>query len=287
MKICWDNLEKLIFIKSLGKWRSDKWKYYEYVESCTYCGEPCFARDGNSQKEILSYCDRECVSKCSMQRKKQGESLSASWKDPSKRKYMILNTEKAVRAWKSKRRDEIRLINKDKKICSVCGKEKDIKCFSKDKRLIMQLASTCRSCQGKQYKQWICKDGNKEHRNKYARDRVNSNPKHKLNMRISNSIRNSIISGKNGQTWSLLVDYLIDDLMKHLEKQFSDGMTWENYGEWHIDHKIPISAHNFTKPEHRDFKRCWSLKNLQPMWASENISKGAKLERQFQPSLAI
>ena len=64
-------------------------------------------------------------------------------------------------------------------------------------------------------------------------------------------------------------------------------MIWGNYGDWHIDHKIPISAFNFTKPEHEDFKRCWALSNLQPLWAKDNISKNAKLEKHFQPSLAI
>lgn len=62
-------------------------------------------------------------------------------------------------------------------------------------------------------------------------------------------------------------------------------MSWDNYGKWHIDHKTPKSVFNFTQAEHRDFKRCWALKNLQPMWAEDNHSKGAKLTNHFQPSL--
>ena len=58
-------------------------------------------------------------------------------------------------------------------------------------------------------------------------------------------------------------------------------------GEWHIDHIIPKSVFNFTKPEHEDFKRCWALKNLQPLWAEENISKFNKLDKHFQPTLAL
>ena len=94
---------------------------------------------------------------------------------------------------------------------------------------------------------------------------------------------------KNGRRWQDLTGYSIEKLKRHIEKQFTDGMTWEKFlnGEIHIDHKIPTTAFNFTKPEHRDFKRCWALKNLQPMWASENISKGNKLEKHFQPSLAL
>lgn len=58
-------------------------------------------------------------------------------------------------------------------------------------------------------------------------------------------------------------------------------------GKIHIDHKIPLSAHNFTKPEHSDFKKAWALKNLQPMWAIDNMKKGAKLKKHFQPSLLL
>lgn len=66
-------------------------------------------------------------------------------------------------------------------------------------------------------------------------------------------------------------------------------MTWEKYleGKIHIDHKTPKTVFNFTQPEHEDFKRCWALSNLQPMWANENWSKGTKLTKHFQPSLLL
>ncbi len=113
-----------------------------------------------------------------------------------------------------------------------------------------------------------------------------SNPKIKLNSSMSCGIRNSL-KNKDGRKAFDLLFFTIDQLKQHLETQFQSGMTWANMGKWHIDHKIPISAFNFTKPEHRDFKRCWSLKNLQPMWAKENMSKGAKLKKHFQPTLAL
>ena len=64
-------------------------------------------------------------------------------------------------------------------------------------------------------------------------------------------------------------------------------MDWGNQGEWHIDHIVPVSAFNFDSPEHMDFKRCWALSNLQPLWGRDNISKHAKLDGEFQPSLKI
>jgi 5-methylcytosine-specific restriction endonuclease McrA len=77
------------------------------------------------------------------------------------------------------------------------------------------------------------------------------------------------------------------DKEKHHE-QVKPGMTWENYGTtWHIDHKIPIAAFNFERPDDIDFRLCWSLKNLQPLEVTKNLSKGGRVENPFQPSLAI
>ena len=115
-----------------------------------------------------------------------------------------------------------------------------------------------------------------------------STPNGHLNANVSGAISASLRGNKNGRSWETLVGFTLNQLKVHLEKQFVDGMTWENYGpEWHIDHIIPKSVFNFTIPEHIDFKRCWSLKNLQPLWAKENLVKYNKLEKPFQPSLPI
>ena len=74
-----------------------------------------------------------------------------------------------------------------------------------------------------------------------------------------------------------MVGYTALNLKEHLEKQFNDGMSWENYGEWHIDHIKPISSFIFEGSEDEEFKKCWSLDNLQPMWGLENIKKSNKL----------
>ena len=63
--------------------------------------------------------------------------------------------------------------------------------------------------------------------------------------------------------------------MYKLESQFKDGMTWYNYGEWHVDHIKPISLFNFKHPTDNEFQECWSLDNLQPLWAIDNLSKGS------------
>ena len=125
-------------------------------------------------------------------------------------------------------------------------------------------------------------------RNEYKKIRRIKDPIFRLNERISNHIRVSLRRGtKNNKHWESLVGYTQGELIIHLEKQFKDGMTWENSKEWHIDHIIPISAFNFSKPEHEDFKRCWSLSNLQPLWATDNVEKSDKLDVHFQPGLSL
>ena len=64
--------------------------------------------------------------------------------------------------------------------------------------------------------------------------------------------------------------------MLHLESLFTDGMTWDNYGEWHVDHKKPMALFNFETVDDQEFKECWKLDNLQPLWGPDNLSKGPR-----------
>lgn len=69
-----------------------------------------------------------------------------------------------------------------------------------------------------------------------------------------------------------LVGCSMAKLRRHMAAQFSDGMTWANMGEWHIDHIVPCSAFDLSKPENQ--QRCFHFSNLRPMWGSANIRKG-------------
>ena len=64
-----------------------------------------------------------------------------------------------------------------------------------------------------------------------------------------------------------------EDLEKHLESKFEEGMSWDNYGEWHIDHIIPQSHFDINSADCEEFKKCWSLENLQPLWKKDNLKK--------------
>jgi len=73
------------------------------------------------------------------------------------------------------------------------------------------------------------------------------------------------------------VGYSLDELKLHLESQFTEGMSWENYGKWHIDHIIPLSSFDIQNYDDKSFKKCWSLENLQPLWAEDNLKKSNKV----------
>ena len=66
----------------------------------------------------------------------------------------------------------------------------------------------------------------------------------------------------------------LQELREHLEKQFNNGMTWDNQGDWHIDHIRPCASFDLSKEEERH--KCFHFTNLQPLWAFDNLSKGAK-----------
>lgn len=102
------------------------------------------------------------------------------------------------------------------------------------------------------------------------RARIARNPSE----RIANAVRGRMwASIRKGRKLSRL-PYSLDELTERLERLFVDGMSWDNYGKWHIDHIKPCAAFDLTDP--KQFDECWALRNLQPLWASDNIRKGAK-----------
>lgn len=79
--------------------------------------------------------------------------------------------------------------------------------------------------------------------------------------------------GWTGRPWAHL-EYTPEDLVSHLESQFSEGMTWDNYGTWwEIDHKAPVSWFKVKSIGDRAFNKCWALANLQPLLKRANRSK--------------
>jgi hypothetical protein len=97
---------------------------------------------------------------------------------------------------------------------------------------------------------------------------------------IASNLRTRIYETLVGRTrygsMPALLGCSVDQFLGHLEINFQAEMTWENYGSfWHVDHRRPCASFDLTKPEEQ--RACFNWKNLQPLEAVKNLSKGAKL----------
>jgi hypothetical protein len=119
------------------------------------------------------------------------------------------------------------------------------------------------------------KDKIKQYNNVYIKNRRKTDPLFKLRCNIRNLITLSLIKqgyNKQSRTFEIL-GCSFEDFKQHLERQFKKGMTWENQGQWHLDHIYPVSL---AKDE-QELIRLNHYTNFQPMWALENIIKGNKI----------
>lgn len=186
------------------------------------------------------------------------------------------------------------------KTCSKCKIEKPLTFFTKDKSRKDGYHYQCKSCKmdyynanrnhfleyKKQYRQ-NNKELNKQYRQNNKEKIYNQNNKYRSNRRKTDDLyrlwhntrgligksfkRGTNQFKKNAKSESIL-GCTIEEFKKHIENQFKDGMNWENRSEWHLDHIIPISL---AKTEEEVIKLN-HYTNFQPLWAIENIRKGAK-----------
>lgn len=122
------------------------------------------------------------------------------------------------------------------------------------------------------YRKWLSE--NREESNRWRREWIKDKGPH---FRMALNVRSRISFALRTKTESS-VTYLgcsMRDLAFHLESQFTEGMSWENYGKsgWHVDHRIPIASAK-TKEE---MILLLHFSNLQPLWAKDNLSKGCRI----------
>lgn len=194
------------------------------------------------------------------------------------------------------------------KICKGCDVSKPLSDFYFGGKYYR---STCKTCDTIKHKIWA--DKNKEHLRKYVKNLYHTNenyrntcikcshryrhdPKNKEHIkqvkqklavkhrknpknRILSNLRRRVLFVLNGTKKSkntlALIGCSREQLIQHLESQFSDGMTWDNYGKWgwNIDHIIPCHSFDLSKPEQQ--RKCFHYSNLQPLWWKDNYRKGS------------
>ena len=120
--------------------------------------------------------------------------------------------------------------------------------------------------------------GKTESRKQYLREywaqRRQNDPLYRAKLAARVILRHSMQATKVGKTWartSQALGYTPERLRAHIESLFTEGMTWQNHGEWHIDHIVPIME--FVRLGVTDLARINALANLRPIWAQENYSK--------------
>lgn len=117
---------------------------------------------------------------------------------------------------------------------------------------------------------------------------LNHKRKTNIHFRLYDNLRSRIhdalkYNHKSARTTEL-IGCSINELHKHLEKQFIAGMNWKNYGKWHVDHIVPCASFNLSNKE--DQYKCFHYTNLQPMWALDNIKKGKNITNVYKPFAA-
>jgi len=177
-------------------------------------------------------------------------------------------------------------------VCTTCGEEKIYTLFSKKGK---QKPYECKACLNARERDR--RSGNPEEYNKKKREsyqvrknkinetrrknlqrRRDEEPRYKVMMAIHVRLYDAVKHQrgvKSAKTLELL-GCTVEQLHTFLEAEFTDGMTWENYGEWHIDHIRPCASFNLEDPEEQ--KKCFHWTNLQPLWAKDNLAKSDRLD---------
>ena len=98
----------------------------------------------------------------------------------------------------------------------------------------------------------------------------------KLRLYISNSIAQKMQNRGYRKAYGAFrhLPYTVEQLREHLKRSFLPGMSWDNYGQWHVDHIVPDSWFTYSSVNDEGFKKSWALDNLQPLWAKDNLSNG-------------
>lgn len=174
------------------------------------------------------------------------------------------------------------------KNCCKCKEQKDVSKFNKDKSRKDGLNNSCKSCQKEKNDNYRSKVVHVPSNNKiykypdrdiymreWKRNKCKESPLYRLKGNYRSRIWQAVKNGgfrKTSKTAEMLGCSPFE-LKKYLEDRFLEGMTWDNYGEWHVDHIIPVSsAKTFER-----LKEISHYINLQPLWAIDNIKKGARV----------
>lgn len=175
-------------------------------------------------------------------------------------------------------------INAGQKICQKCNLEKDFSKFHTTRKSSDGVYNTCKDCWPKST--WTREKARLSERKYYENNKEKVRAKWRrqgqnINRRVRNSlnsrIRESLLNFGNKKD-NVTRSYLgcsFNYLRKWIEFQFDNDMSWDNYGQWHLDHVTPVAT--FDLSNDANIRDCFHWSNLRPCWATQNIQKGDKM----------
>lgn len=145
------------------------------------------------------------------------------------------------------------------KICIKCNRVQSVDNFRKNitRKDFRMYEKTCKEC-----------------KNILAKNKYYNNLEYKLTSILRSRLTDALKGKCKSKKTMELIGCNIDILKKYIELKFKDGMNWDNYGKWHIDHVRPCSSFDLTDVKQQE--QCFHYTNLQPLWATENLQKGSK-----------
>lgn len=175
------------------------------------------------------------------------------------------------------------------KLCLRCQHKKVFNEFGIDRQKTDGLRPYCSECERTYW------NNNKERKNKQRRERYLIDKKvicarnyaytkfrrtydlqFRLRCNLSRRINNALHGNIKSERTKELLGCSIEELKRYIENKFIQGMTWKNYGLWHIDHIQPCISFDLSIPDKQ--RECFNYSNLQPLWAKDNIIKRNKYE---------
>lgn len=149
--------------------------------------------------------------------------------------------------------------------CSKCGIEKPPSEYHKNGN---RRRSSCISCEKLRSKT------RRDYFRQRDKDLRKTNPIYRVKGNIRRRVRLALFDHKRIGSTSKSIGCSTKELKAYIESKFQSGMTWENYGKWHIDHIRPLASFNLNDP--KDFEKANHYSNLQPLWAEDNVKKSDK-----------
>jgi hypothetical protein len=187
------------------------------------------------------------------------------------KEYRLKNKEKIKQYNK-----EYRLKNKEK--IKQCKKKYRLKNKEKQKQYEKKWRLNNKEKANQKCKEWRLKNKeySKKYLSKYEKKRRKIDPNFKLIKNMRTRIWFALKRKYKSKSTIKLLGCSIEECWQHLESKFQPGMTRENHGLWHVDHIIPCASFDLKCPVQQ--LACFHYTNLQPLWAIDNIKKGAKYD---------